>query len=165
MDILQKIAMYSDYIGVAIGLLMLIISSIFLPSRIRAHVLTAGLTLIAFRTFQIYSNKRKLKAADEEREKLRDQHRELQKRLAERQHETENLRSRKVEIEQELKVVRQEKKALKKDTVADKKAKKELDQRAKKLLNESEEVVAQRNSQLEALRAIAAFNRKLVLLQ
>ena len=161
MEILQKIAMYSDYIGVAIGLLLLIISSIFLPAKIRAHVLTAGLTLIAFRAYQIHSNKKKLKAADEERENLRDQHQELQDRLVERQRETENLRSRKIEIEKELKAVQLEKKALKKDTDADKKTKKELDQRAKKLLIESEEVIAQRNSQLEALRAIAAFNRKL----
>ena len=161
MDILQKIVMYSDYIGVAIGLLLLIISSFFLPAKIRVHVLTAGLTLIAFRTFQIYSNKKKLKAADKERENLRDQHQELQERMAERQIETEKLRSRKIEIENELKAVQQEKQALKKETAADKKTKKELDQRVKKLLNESEEVVAQRNSQLEALRAIAAFNRKL----
>jgi chromosome segregation ATPase len=160
MDILQKIAMYSDYIGVAIGLVLLIISTIFLPAKIRFHVLTAGVTLILFRTFQIYSNKKKLKAADEERKNLRDQHQELQERLAEGQRETEKLRSRKVEIENQLIAVQQEKKALKKDTDVDKKTKKELDQRAKELLNESEEVVAKRNSQLEALRAIAAFNRK-----
>ena len=161
MDILQKMAMYSDYIGVAIGLVMLIVSCIFLPAKIRAHVLTAGLTLIAYRTFQIYSNKKKLKAADEERNKLRGQHQELQDRLAERQRETENLRSRKFEIEKELLAVQLEKKALKKDTAVDKKTKEKLDQRAKNLLIESEEVVTQRNSQLEALRAIAAFNRKL----
>jgi len=161
MEILNNIAQYSDYFGVAIGLVILIVSSFFLPARIRSHVLTAGLTLIVFRVYQIYTNGKKLEKADKDRDKLRDQHTDLKARLVSMQHETKKLGTRKQEIEKELITLQQQKQLLDKATDADIETKKALDQRTTELLNESKEVVDQRKSQLEALRAVAAFNRKL----
>lgn len=152
---------YADYLGVVVGLILLIVSSLFLPGKIRLHVLTAGLSLIAYRTFQIYSNKKKLAEADIEREELRGIHEELKVRMKGMQDETEDLRERKIEIENELIDLKNQKEALTSSTEEHLNQKKELDQRTEKLLNETPVVVDKRKSQLEALRAISEFNRKI----
>jgi len=70
MDEINLIIILKDYTGVIVGSILLLIATSILPGRIRWYVLTAGLAVIAFRGFQIWNNKKRLKEADAKREEL-----------------------------------------------------------------------------------------------
>ncbi|WP_416304830.1 hypothetical protein [Neptunicella sp. SCSIO 80796] len=156
-----EISHYSDYLGVAIGFVALIIASFLLPAKIRTHVLTAGVSLLIFRTYQLYSNNKKLKRADQEWQKLQANHNELKQRLLSLQQETEAIRAKKVEIEQDLNSLKAEKKRLELSADQDLQRKQQLDERIMVLTHESDDVMLKRQKNIEALRAIAAFNRQI----
>lgn len=151
---------YSDYLGVVIGLIALIIACLLLPAKIRGHVLTAGLSLAALRIYQIYSNQKKLKEADQQWQKLQQDHQQLKGRLSTLQNETESIREQKIKIEQTLDHLEAEKKRLELSSDQDLQRKQQLDQQVALLNNESEQLASQRQKNISALRAIAAFNRQ-----
>lgn len=73
------------YPGLFIGLGFVIVATILLPARVRWYVFTAGIAVVAFRAYQLYWARGRLKELDKEREQLRgelqglrDRHSELE---------------------------------------------------------------------------------------
>jgi len=76
---------YADYLGLFIGLGFVILATAFLPGRVRWYVFTAGIAVVAFRAYQLWWARGRLKTLDQERKQLqgelqglRDQHIELE---------------------------------------------------------------------------------------
>ncbi|MGD8595356.1 MAG: hypothetical protein PVF82_21190, partial [Gammaproteobacteria bacterium] len=71
--------------GLFIGLGFVILATVLLPARVRWYVFTAGIAIVAFRAYQLYWARGRLKELDKEREQLqgelkglRDRHAELE---------------------------------------------------------------------------------------
>lgn len=80
MQAFELLTFLSDYAGVIVGLVLVIVATFVLPARVRWYVLTAGLAVVAFRAFQIFFANRRLKELDAQREKLRAETEALRKK-------------------------------------------------------------------------------------
>lgn len=149
-----------DYGGLVIGFVILLLSTLFLPAKIRWYVLTAGIALIAFRGFQIYNARKKLAEADAEREKLRAEHTTLLQQLNTLQAKTEELRKQKVDIEAQRDRLREESRQLDAASDANLARKQALDARADELLMKSEQLQATRDQQIDALTQAARLAKQ-----
>ena len=149
-----------DYGGLVIGFAILLLSTQFLPAKIRWYVLTAGLALIVFRGYQIYSARKKLAEADAERETLRAEHKILLQQLDTLQAKTEELRKQKVDIEAQRDRLREESRQLDAASDANLARKQALDARADELLKEGERLQASRDQQIDALTQAARLAKK-----
>jgi DNA repair exonuclease SbcCD ATPase subunit len=90
--------------GLFIGLGFVILATVLLPGRVRWYVFTAGIAVVAFRGYQIYWARGRLKELDKERDQLRG---ELQS-LRERHTELENTHNELVLQLEQIKVQRDE---------------------------------------------------------
>jgi chromosome segregation ATPase len=108
----ENLGFLTDYAGVIAGFVILVAASFLLPRKARTYVLTGGLAIIAFRTFQIFTNRKKLQAADAERERLRTEAKRLDNELDDIREQHASLRSRLSEEQQNLEELRRERAAL-----------------------------------------------------
>lgn len=154
------LSLIADYGGVVLGLILLIVATTFLPKKIRMYVLTAGITLLIYRTYQIYSARKELAEADATREKLRAEGKELQDRLADMQKEADELREQKIQIEAERDRLKKESEALDTSSNTALAQKKKLDKQADKLLKEGQDMQARRDEQIDALNSAAELAKK-----
>ena len=147
----------SDYGGVVIGAIVLIGASFLLPRKARSYVLTGGLAILAFRTFQIFTNRKKLRAADEERERLRVKARELNSKLDDARSEHETLRQRLSTEHQDLEKLRMERKVLEEQSAATIEEKKNLDAKAQDALEgigDLKDALAEEQRKMDAAAAL-----------
>lgn len=77
---METLTFIKDYADLAIGLVLLIAATWVLPGRMKWYVLTAGLAVLGYELYLRASNKKALKAADEERKRLQARAGELDKR-------------------------------------------------------------------------------------
>lgn len=83
METLNLLYEHQEYFGVAIGTVLLIIAGLFLPSKVRWYVWTAGFAVLVYRVSQITYNKKRLRDADAKRKELTKEHGSLQEELKE----------------------------------------------------------------------------------
>lgn len=67
---MEFISFLNDYGGVLIGFILLAIGVYLLPSKVRWYVATAGIAVLGFRAWQIYTTKERFKAWDEKQQQL-----------------------------------------------------------------------------------------------
>ena len=157
---LDVMTLMYDYGGLLIGFALLVVASLFLPAKIRPYVLTAGLTLIVFRAWQIFNARKKLEEADAQREVLRENHKELQKLLETLRQESDKLQSESEKIKEERDRLRQESAQLDAAGGANIRKKAELDKKVELLLQESKAKEAARATQLSAIEKALALKRQ-----
>ena len=102
----------TDYLGVIVGALILLVSTFYLPSKIRGYVLTGGLAVLIYRTWQIYTTRGKLEKLDKERDELREQHKLLSQRADALAAEQIKLREEKDALLKKVSELKKEKAAL-----------------------------------------------------
>ena len=156
----ESMTLIYDYGGLVIGFALLVLASFFLPAKIRLYVLTAGLTLIIFRAWQIYNGRKQLKEADAEREILRDKHQELQQWIEKLRQENDKLHSENESIKKERDRLRQESEMLDETTEENLQKKEELDKKTAQLLQESKQNETTRSKQLSAIEKALALKRQ-----
>jgi chromosome segregation ATPase len=96
---------FMDYLGLLIGLGFVILATVFLPARVRWYVFTAGIAVVAFRAYQLWWARGRLKELDQERKQLqgelqglRNQHAELEKVHQQLTSELEVIRQQRDEL-------------------------------------------------------------------
>lgn len=97
---MQILTFLQDYGGVLIGLGFLAVVVYLLPARVRWYVASAGLAVLAFRTWQIYSSKKKFAEWDKQHRELTDAFDELKAERDRLASELEPLREKQKELEQ-----------------------------------------------------------------
>lgn len=85
--------------GLFIGLGFVIVATYLLPARVRWYVFTAGIAVVAFRTYQLAWAKKQLKKLDNERDSLKKQLQELREKSSELEKKHKELLSEKEGIE------------------------------------------------------------------
>jgi chromosome segregation ATPase len=131
----------SDYIGVFIGLGFVIVATVFLPARVRWYVFSAGIAVVAFRAYQLYWAKGRLKELDNERDELRN--------------ELDGLRAQHAELEETHKKLAAELKQIKQERDELKQQREALDMRSANAEAEAEkldEQLAKKNKEVEEQR-------------
>ena len=159
----EILLLIADYGGLVIGAFVLLLATYFLPQNIRWHVLTAGVALLVFRGYQIYSSRQKLKLADAEREKLRAERNQLEDWLGTLQKQSQELQQQKLEIEEKGNQLKQESQSLDISSEEALKRKAELDQQAEQLLQQSQQLKQDRDEQLSAIELALKLNKQLSL--
>jgi chromosome segregation ATPase len=154
------ISVISDYGGVMIGLVLLLVATHFLPGKIRMYVLTAGIALLIYRIWQIYSARKELAEADNMREQLRAEGNKLKAQLADLEKEAASLRDKKVEIELERDRLKQASAALDTSSSAALEEKRKLDAAAEALLQQGQDLHARSERQKQALDSAAELAAK-----
>lgn len=146
MDSVKLMDFLSNYGGVIIGVALLLLGTMVLPSALRKYVLTAGLAIALFRVLQIARSGQRLAKADAERARLQA---ELKKHSAERETLIENqeaLNIQAIKVKQDLNRLDADSRALASSATATAGAKTKLDNevremqaRHKQLLQETQE--------------------------
>jgi uncharacterized protein (DUF3084 family) len=146
MDIVTLGKFFADYGGVAIGVALLLLGAMVLPSTLRKYVLTAGLAIALFRVLQIARSGKRLAKADAERARLQE---ELKKHTAEREaliKKQDDLNNQAIKIKQDLNQLDAQSRTLDASAATAAETKAKLDQqveemraRHEKLLQASEE--------------------------
>lgn len=77
---MEMLTLIRDYGGLAVGALCLLVAAWVLPGRMKAYVLTAGLAILSYELYLKITNRARLKAADEERDRLRARANDLSKK-------------------------------------------------------------------------------------
>lgn len=80
MDVVTVLNFIKEYADLVIGAVFLVVATWVLPGRMRWYVLTAGFAVIAYEGYLRMSNKKALKAADEEAKRLKARAADLETR-------------------------------------------------------------------------------------
>lgn len=156
---LELLSILADYSGVILGAVLLGIGSIFIPGEARKYVLTAGIALILFRSWQIYTNRKRLQEADAKREELRDEVRRLNESLDGLREETQTLRQEKARLRARQRELEAERDALDAATDETLRERTELDDEAAQVDAEAAEAEARLRRLQDQLDAAAALGR------
>lgn len=97
-----------DYGGVLIGFVILVIAVYLLPSSVRWYVASAGIAVLGFRIWQIYTTKEKFKAWDEKQQKLTQDFTELKAERDKLSTEVNELSEQLVGLEQKRDTLQQQ---------------------------------------------------------
>ena len=98
--------------GIFIGLAFVLAATWFLPSKVRWYVFTAGIAVVAFRGYQIYWARKRMKELDRQRELLKGELNSLRNRHQELQDKNKELNEEFVAIKNERNKLLNERKAL-----------------------------------------------------
>lgn len=105
----------SDYGGILVGAVLLLLAVSVLPGRIKWYVLTAGLAVLGYEAYMRSVNRKLLKEADAERERLRGElaqldarRQELEVTVSELHGRLAALHSRQVELERQREALEQQ---------------------------------------------------------
>lgn len=108
MGFFDLIDIWTNYGGVIIGFGIVIVATFLLPAKIRWYVFTAGMGILIFRTWQIYSTGKKFEAWDKKDGELREAFKGLKKegkvlvtQLNEQRKQLDSIKTEKVQLEQE----------------------------------------------------------------
>ena len=160
MENMEALKFIYNYGGLVIAFVLLLIATYFLPAKVLWYVMTAGLTLIAYRAYQTYSANKKLAEADAEREKLRTKHQELEGMLKTLREQNENLRRDKSDIEAARQRLLEKSQTIDTSTDALLEEKQQLDDEVEKLLQSGNELEAQRQKNLSAIDRAVELGRQ-----
>jgi septal ring factor EnvC (AmiA/AmiB activator) len=130
MDFASIYNFFTNYGGVVIGVAFLILGSMVLPSGVRKYVLTAGIAIAIFRTFQIANGNKRTAKADAERKRLKgelekltaqvnlssEKQDELNKRAAKIKQDQEDLKAKAAALESASDAASEQKEKLDKET-------------------------------------------------
>ncbi|MCG8312244.1 MAG: hypothetical protein MI976_03425 [Pseudomonadales bacterium] len=163
MENMEALKFIYNYGGLVIAFVLLLIATYFLPAKVRWYVMTAGITLIAYRAYQTYSANKKLAEADAERDKLRAKHQELEEMLKTLRKQNEDLRNEKSEIEATRLRLQEKSQAIDTSTDALLEEKNQLDEEVDTLLKNSETLEAERLKNLSAIDRAVELGRQFAL--
>lgn len=156
---IEILSLLADYSGVILGAVLLGVGSIFIPGEARKYVLTAGIALILFRSWQIYTNRKRLQEADAQREALREEVRRLNESLNGLREETEPLRREKARLRERQRELEAERDALDADTDETLRQREDLDAEAARVDAEADEAASRLRRLQDQLDAAAALGR------
>jgi uncharacterized protein (DUF3084 family) len=153
MDLVTIGNMFADYGGVVIGVALLLLGTMVLPSALRKYVLTAGLAIAAFRVMQIACSGKRLAKADAERARLQD---ELKKHSVEREafiKKQEALNGQLIKVKQDLSMLDTQSKDLESSAAATAETKTKLDREVQEMQARHEKLLqeTQANEKILAL--------------
>ena len=133
------------------GFFLVLAATAILPARVRWYVLTAGLAVVAFRTYQVISANKRLREADEERKRLRGDLDDLDKQRKQMAKELQDLNNELNEIKtKQSELARQaEELAADGDSLAAEKA--QLDSETQELANKDRALMEEIDSRESAL--------------
>lgn len=101
-----------ENLGLVVGFFLVLAAAAILPARVRWYVLTAGLAVVAFRTYQVISANKRLREADQECKRLRDelddldkQRRQMAKELQDLNNELNEIKTKHSELARQSKVL------------------------------------------------------------
>ncbi|NOZ54563.1 MAG: hypothetical protein GXP08_15760 [Gammaproteobacteria bacterium] len=140
-----------EHLGLLLGLGLVLIASAVLPGRLRWYVLSAGLAVVAMRTYQLISADKRLKEADEERKKLRGTLEGLNGQRQQLQSELQQLNGQLDSVKQQKNDLAQRAEVLTKSGNDVAKEKKRLDKDAAFILQQDQKIMAEINSRQSAL--------------
>jgi len=138
-------------LGLVVGFFLVLAATAILPARVRWYVLTAGLAVVAFRTYQVISANKRLREADEERKRLRGDLDDLDKQRKQMAKELQDLNNELNEIKtKQSELARQaEELAADGDSLAAEKA--QLDSETQELANKDRALMEEIDSRESAL--------------
>ena len=138
-------------LGLVVGFFLVLAATWVLPARVRWYVLTAGLAVVAFRTYQVISANKRLREADEERKRLRGDLDDLDKQRKQMAKELQDLNNELNEIKtKQSELARQaEELAADGDSLAAEKA--QLDSETQELANKDRALMEEIDSRESAL--------------
>ena len=148
-----------DYGGLVIGLVLLLLAVSILPGRAKWYMLTAGLAVLGYEAYMRTVNRKLLKEADNDRERLRGEMKLLDDRRLELEESVTGLNRQLAELNSRIAGVNSRKTALEQeggDIAAGKEA---LDKETNKLIDESRELVRQSVDSAALLKKIQEANQ------
>ncbi len=98
--------------GIFIGLGFVLAATWFLPSRVRWYVFTAGIAVVAFRGYQIYWARKRMKELDQQRDQLKNELNSLRSRHQELENKNKELNEEFISIKNERNKLLNDRKAL-----------------------------------------------------
>jgi len=134
--------------GLFIGLGFVILATVLLPARVRWYVFTAGIAVVAFRAYQLYWARGRLKELDQERKQL--------------QGELQNMRERHIELENTHKQLIVQLEELKQDRDDLIKRRESLDENAADFATEKERLDTELDKQTEQAKKLREETKPLV---
>jgi chromosome segregation ATPase len=139
---------FMDYLGLLIGLGFVILATVFLPARVRWYVFTAGIAVVAFRAYQLWWARGRLKELDQERKQLQGDLQDLRSRHDELEKLHQQLTTELDEVRQQRDELVKQREALDENAANFEAEKKRLDtkletqqQKAKKLREDTKPLV------------------------
>ncbi|MDH5179473.1 MAG: hypothetical protein OEY07_07385 [Gammaproteobacteria bacterium] len=150
------IQLISDYAGLVVGLVVLLLATSVLPGKIRWYVLTAGLAIIGYEFYVRMRNRKALAAADKARKELLARFEALEKHRKELAETVVKLNQKAAELSEKNARLELEKQTLAQQggDIAVKKA--ELDNKSTALLDEAGAVVNEINNSENLLQTLLA---------
>lgn len=157
---MDALTFLADFGGIILGAVLLGVATVFLPAKARSYVLTGGIAVLVFRSYQVLTNRRRLAAADAKRRELREEAGRLEGDLQDLRAGTEDLRRRKREVEENLESLRVRKAELEADANATEEKRRELNDDMQRLEQQRAELAERRRAQQEALNRAAELARR-----
>jgi len=149
----------TNYAGVIIGAIILLISTMYLPSKIRGYVLTGGLAVLVYRTWQIYTTNGKLKELDAERDSLRKERDDLAKKAEDLEKQQIEIRKERDAIIEKVSELKKEKKQLDENSDDLSSKKKDIDKKIDALLKDHDATSNKWDSIAAAMHKLTAANQ------
>lgn len=132
-----------DYGGLVVGLVLLLLAVSVLPGRAKWYVLTAGLAVLGYEAYMRTVNRRMLKEADAERNRLRGELAQLDGQRLALERRVSELNAQLVELNSRLIALTRQKEALQGEGEALAAQKQQLDRDSEQLLARSRETIEQ----------------------
>jgi len=148
-----------DYAGVIVGAFVLAASVFYLPARIRWYVAAAGISVLVFRTWQIFTNKKRLQEADAKWQELQDKQDEFKQEHEELRKELGVLRDKNQQIKQQRDDLKQQADDLNTNNQNDTEAFHEAATKVDKLQDEISKNASERDDLMSVINRKAAQNR------
>lgn len=137
------VSLVSDYGGIVVGVILLLLAVSVLPGRIKWYVLTAGLAILGYEAYMRTVNRKLLKEADAERERLRGELAQLETRRQDLESTVTELNQRLVELNNRHADLNKQREALLVQGDDLSARKQELDQETGKVIAESRALIQQ----------------------
>lgn len=151
MDI-GMVVFVKDYAGIMVGLALLLIAVSVLPGRAKWYVLTIGLAVLGYEAYLRYTNQKRLREADAERERLRGELGQLDGRRKELEQTVSELHQQLAEVTARQAYLGNQKAALEQEGGDIAARKQELDRKTEQSIKDSNELL-QKVSDGEAILA------------
>ena len=109
------IGLITDFAGLAVGLVFLILAVVIVPGRVKWYILTAGLAVLGYEFYTRVKNRQKLENADAKRKELNekvegliDQRKNLENQVNDLNARLETYKQDQVKLEEEKKELEKE---------------------------------------------------------
>lgn len=137
------ISLVNDYGGLVVGVILLLLAVSVLPGRIKWYVLTAGLAVLGYEVYLRTVNRKMLKEADAERERLRGELAQLDSRRKELESTVGELNKKLIELNSRKGELDKQREALQAQGDDLSERKQMLDRETDRLVGESKQLIEQ----------------------